>query len=738
MAYTGYLVSVFMDANPYSPTYGQEREERQYDTGECPVQLPANYVQVFTYCEMNSNGSYTGNCVIVYEDVEPLSPTYGDQMETVYTDHVLCEPDSDAPDWEQFGETYCEQIEYQPSGKLGNSGYLVLVEMDMNEYSPTYQQTRETKTQDIVHCTPPSTEPVWITTRSECELENGVRTGNMITYRVNVNEYSPDYNFGEEEPFVEQDLVNCPKSVKAPDWQIQSATCEQEYGYNTGYIIEVYRDDNSLSDTYNQTKTVRRFDDNDCPVQTPDMMNFRIIDNRSSSTDTITSVTLHFNSDVFEITASGSLAPAGGVINGSVVIPQGLKGTGLVCEQVDVSPNTSLPTVYQFSQTPNPYTWNDDYASALVITLWDGDGTGPMWTEVSYTCETVSGYRTGAAIVVEEDMNPDSSTYGETRTRTIEYDSRCPAQTDANWVETSWTCQQENGYNTGNKLSVQTDTNPNSSTYNQTRTRIIQDLVNCPVDTSADWVEISYTCEQVGGANTGNVVVIERDINPGSSTYNTTRTRTYQDLTRCAIDTEPHWTEESSYCEQGPSSSTYKIWYSTPAATATVPCDSHNYIENSDVTADMVSVSVGDCIEVISDYTFDFTWYSIPKLTHLTMSNSVLEIGESAFWGCHNLTSIVLSDNLEQIGKLAFSYCTSLPTITIPNTIQSIGDSAFQQCTSLESVTVLATTPPTLGQYAFGGTTGYPIYVPADRVSTYKTATGWSYYADRIFAIPNS
>lgn len=737
MAYTGYIITVYQDCNPYSPTYGQEREERQYDTGECPVQLPANYVQVFTYCEMNSNGSYTGNCVIVYEDVEPLSPTYGDQMETVYTDHVLCEPDSDAPDWEQFGETYCEQIEYQPSGKLGNSGYLVLVEMDMNEYSPTYQQTREDRVQDVVHCTPPNTDPVWVTTRTECELENGVRTGNLLTYKVNTNEYSPDYNFGEEVVFSEQNLTQCPRSASAPRWEEESYVCEFVNGYYTGYATITYRDRNALSDTYNQTKTEYVLDSR-CPAQTPSSFPWRIINNRGASTDTITSITLHFNGN-FDIQALGSLTPVGGQLNGSVIIPGDLKNTDLVCATIDLSPNTSLPTLFQFSQSPNPYRYFTSMGQdTLIITLWDGDGTGPMWTEVSYTCEQVGGYRTGAAIVVEEDMNPDSSTYGETRTRTIEYDSRCPAQTDANWVETSWTCQQENGYNTGNKLSVQTDTNPNSSTYNQTRTRIIQDLVNCPVDTTADWVEISYTCEQVGGANTGNVVVIERDINPGSSTYNTTRTRTYQDLTRCAIDTEPHWTEESSYCEQGPSSSTYKIWYSTPADTATVPCDSHNYIENSDVTADMVSVSVGDCIEVISDYTFDFTWYSTPKLTHLTMSNSVLEIGESAFWGCHNLTSIVLSDNLEQIGKLAFSYCTSLPTITIPNAIQSIGDSAFQQCTSLESVTVLATTPPTLGQYAFGGTTGYPIYVPADRVSTYKTATGWSYYADRIFAIPNS
>jgi hypothetical protein len=51
-------------------------------------------------------------------------------------------------------------------------------------------------------------------------------------------------------------------------------------------------------------------------------------------------------------------------------------------------------------------------------------------------------------------------------------------------------------------------------------------------------------------------------------------------------------------------------------------------------------------------------------------------------------------------------------------------------------VTVNAITPPTLGSNAFDSTNNCPIYVPAESVNTYKSATNWSTYADRIQAMP--
>ena len=587
MSRTGYKIEVYMDANPYSPTYGQERTERVLDTAECQTQQPANYVLVYTYCEMASNGAYTGNCVSVYEDVEPLSPTYGQQMEQVSTDQVLCPPDSDEADWQQIDQ-YCEQVAYQPSGKLGNSGYMVTVQQDMGEFSPTYNQTRENKVQDLVHCPLPDTSDVWVIISETCHLVNGLKDGTKDVVRVETNEYSPNYNDGQSETINVADAVMCPPDQTAPVWTETSYSCVLDNGYRTGYVSVTEEDTNSQSSTYGQTRTRTYEDLTRCPVQTPDIITWRIINNRGVSTDTITSITLNFNTNAFAITASGSIAPGGGQINGSSVIPSGLKSTALSCTSVTLSPNTSLPTLYQYSQTPSTYTWDTDYASTLIITLWDGDGTGPEWTEVSYTCETVSGYRTGASTIVEEDMNPNSATYGTTRTRTVENDSRCPAQTDGDWVETSWSCQKNQGYNTGNVLSVQTDQNPNSSTYGSTRTRIIYDLTRCPISTNPDWVVTSTRCEQ--------------------TTDGESRPFKYQWWTE--LSDGIHWGQEDCGGSDGPKNCSKKIIF-------------------------------GECMTSIPDnYTYNMAGQT--TLKYVDLWRTITSIGNNAFYGCTQLETLIV------------------------------------------------------------------------------------------------
>jgi len=788
MAYTGYLVNVYMDANPYSETYGQERTERVLDTENCPVQKPANYVEVYTYCEMTPNGAYTGNCVKVYEDVEPMSATYGQQREEVYTDGVLCPPDSSEADWQQIDQ-YCEQIAYQPSGKLGNSGYQITVFQDMGSFSPTYGQTRENREQDIVHCPLPDTSDVWVIISETCHLVDGLKDGTKDVVRVNTNEYSPNYNDGASETINVPDLELCPLDPESPIWTETSYVCVLDEGYRTGYVTVTEEDTNPQSASYGQTRTRTYQDEERCPYQEkpqPVSLKWRVINNRGASTDTITHITLHFNSN-FDIDILGSISPAGGMLQGTTLLPASLTSTGLVCASIDLSPNTSSPTIFQFSQTPNPFVWDNTSGSAvLTVTLWDGDGTGPEWTEVSYTCETVEGYRTGAAIVVEEDMNPDSATYGEQRTRTIENDTRCPAQTDANWVETSWSCEQVNGYNTGNRLSVQTDQNPNSSTYGSTRTRIIYDTENCPLDTTAAWTEISYVCEQQDGFNTGNTIITERDVNPGSATYNQTRTRTVSNDPRCIQDTEPNWVIESYVCETDspiwtevsrtceldeynentgnaivvledtnqnspsygqtttttvqdltncPLSANYKVSYTTAGTTGRIVCNGNTTLTEAEINSirnSIVTASVGSCVTTIDARAFA----NASNLVSVTLNDTITTIGHSAFSGCQSLQSINIPDGVTEISSNTFKN-TALQSITIPAGVTNIRARAFSYCMSLQSITCYATTPPALGSYAFENIyAGVPVYVPAASISAYQEEW-YGYYFD-FQAIPNS
>ena len=124
------------------------------------------------------------------------------------------------------------------------------------------------------------------------------------------------------------------------------------------------------------------------------------------------------------------------------------------------------------------------------------------------------------------------------------------------------------------------------------------------------------------------------------------------------------------------------------------------------------------------------------NLSSITIGSGVTSIDASAFGGCSSLTNIEIPNSVTSISQQAFAGCTSLSSVTIPSGVTSIGQGAFYTCTSLSSVTVEATTPPTLGSYAFGGNaSGRKIYVPSGSVGAYKTATNWSEYANDILPI---
>lgn len=108
------------------------------------------------------------------------------------------------------------------------------------------------------------------------------------------------------------------------------------------------------------------------------------------------------------------------------------------------------------------------------------------------------------------------------------------------------------------------------------------------------------------------------------------------------------------------------------------------------------------------------------------------------FSDCKTLRTITLPNKLKSIGTRAgnvFASCHGLTEITIPASVTSISNSSFFDCGSLTSVTCLPATPPSLGSGVFAISDNVVIYVPAASVDAYKTAQGWSEYADRIQAI---
>ena len=128
------------------------------------------------------------------------------------------------------------------------------------------------------------------------------------------------------------------------------------------------------------------------------------------------------------------------------------------------------------------------------------------------------------------------------------------------------------------------------------------------------------------------------------------------------------------------------------------------------------------------------TFQECNKLTSIVLPNTVTKIGNSAFFYCTQLSSVTLSNTLEEIGYDAFHGCGNLASIDLPASMKWIGIHAFERCNSLTSMTCRATTPPSFALVESDCllTCLQEIKVPQASVEAYKSASGWSQFADII------
>ncbi len=88
--------------------------------------------------------------------------------------------------------------------------------------------------------------------------------------------------------------------------------------------------------------------------------------------------------------------------------------------------------------------------------------------------------------------------------------------------------------------------------------------------------------------------------------------------------------------------------------------------------------------------------------TQLNLPTGITEIHRYAFYNKDQLTSVTIPDSVIKIGESAFSSCIALQTLNMPIALEMLGDSAFSDCDSLTDI-VLTDSLTTLGVAAFFG-----------------------------------
>ncbi len=122
-----------------------------------------------------------------------------------------------------------------------------------------------------------------------------------------------------------------------------------------------------------------------------------------------------------------------------------------------------------------------------------------------------------------------------------------------------------------------------------------------------------------------------------------------------------------------------------------------------------------------------------------TIPNTVVSIGNYAFYLCSDLKSIDIPNSVTSIGNHAFDDCYNLTSITIGNSVTSIGNYAFYDCSHLSDVYCFIKNPSavSIGDCVFHKSSSEDysyrtLHVPQGTVSAYQANQHWGPYFGQI------
>lgn len=228
MGLTGYLIIQKRDINPQSPTYNQIIEDRQLSE-ECQPAAPdwVELTAYCEYDEDGQpTGQYVHVEIDQAKNSETYGQT---REWKEAAGEGQCEMADDSPEWilDETYDNHCETKVFEPSKVVGETGRFICRVIDENVYSPTYGQRVETAYtesdwifEEEFPCeavdTRPNVEEISYSCVLSADTSGGmVQTGEIDIFGMDKNPYSSTYL--STTTIRETDVERCPPSVDMCD-----------------------------------------------------------------------------------------------------------------------------------------------------------------------------------------------------------------------------------------------------------------------------------------------------------------------------------------------------------------------------------------------------------------------------------------------------------------------------------------------------------------------------------------